>query len=281
MRKTKYWMLLLLALLLACSSAAAGAEIIPSVGMGQVGFQAVVLCHSLTVRESRDAASRAVNVLHAGDLFITQSTVDGWCNCFLHENQGRDGWVKAEYVAVDPAWYRVEKPTPVYPWNREGALRVGLLEAGEKYPVLMAEGEWIVIGLRGASGWIHDPQGAQDALQAVFRPDRLPTAVRAALTAPDGKVYSLNGGEKLQWIRDNFSIAQQVTATGCPFDAELRLTLQDGSVVSLAMATDSCRTFRTESGVYYQYGTADSDDSSGVGNAFWAMFGLNARDFYR
>ncbi len=281
MRKTKYAMTLLLALALACLSGVSAAEILPPRGMGQVGFQAVVLCRDLTVRESRSASSKAVAVLHAGNLFITQGAVDGWCDCFLSEDGGRTGWIKADYVAVDPAWYKAEKSTPVYPWDAEGDIRVGLLEAGEEYPVLMARDEWVVIGLRGASGWICDPQGAREALKAVFTPDRLRGVVRAELTAPDGNVYSLTDGEKLQWIGDHFSNARRVMGTGCSFDAVLRLTLADGDVIPLTVATDSCCVFITEKGAHYNYGLDVPGESSAVSRAFWALFGLDPADFYR
>ena len=275
MKKSLFAVMLLLMLSLACLSGAASGEIIPPLGMGQTGYEAVVLCQSLTVREGRDTASKAVTVLHAGDRLVTFSTVDGWCDCFLHENEGRTGWVKADYVAVDPAWYRVEKSTPVYAWDSESAARVGLLDAGEKYPVLMARDEWVVIGLRGASGWIHDAHGARDVLKAVFSPDKLRSVVRADLSMPDGTEYSLTDSEKLQWIRQNFARAEKVTPTGCPFNAKLFLTLEDDTVIPLAMATDTCRTFRTHNGVYYHYGPADAEESFATVQAFWALFGLD------
>ena len=68
---------------------------------------------------------------------------------------GPEGWVKTDYIVIDPAWYRADSATPVYAWNDTSALKVGLLDSGTILPVLKEEGEWIVVGLRGASGWIH------------------------------------------------------------------------------------------------------------------------------
>ena len=65
------------------------------------------------------------------------------------------GWVKAEYLVIDPAWYRTEEETPVYAWNDESAPKVALLNADTKLPILKEEGEWIIVSLRGATGWIH------------------------------------------------------------------------------------------------------------------------------
>ena len=132
------------------------AEIIPPYGEGQIGLTAVVLCSNLTVRRDRSASSEAVTTLNAGARFMVQNQVDGWADCFLSDDVdgGCSGWVNADYVVVDPTWYRSSGATVVYAWNDTRAPRVGLLDDGEMLPILKDDGDWLVVGLRGAAGWI-------------------------------------------------------------------------------------------------------------------------------
>ena len=133
------------------------AEVLAPYGEGQIGLQAVVLCDSLTVREQPSVNTRAVRILHSEDRIIVTKQEDGWAQICISDavDAGPEGWVKTDYIVIDPAWYRADSATPVYAWNDTSALKVGLLDSGTILPVLKEEGEWIVVGLRGASGWIH------------------------------------------------------------------------------------------------------------------------------
>ena len=156
--KKYVWLTLLTALVvLAGSVGIARAEILPPRGEGQIGLQAVVLCETLSVRREPSADSEAVQTLRCGDVIIVQPETGGWAACFLTDSVDgeRAGWVNEDYLAIDPAWYRTEEKTPVYAWNETTAPKVALLDANTALPVLKAEGEWLVVGLRGAAGWIH------------------------------------------------------------------------------------------------------------------------------
>jgi len=55
--------------------------------------------------------------------------------------------------------------------------------------------------------------------------------------------------------------------------------MRRSGTVTLQMATDSCRTFRTADGSFFQYGNGNEalrlyDSTSGIGEAFWLLFGL-------
>lgn len=259
------------------------AEVIPAYGQGQIGYEAVVLCQSLTVRESRNTASKALQTLKAGSIFATRGCTDGWLDCFPSENEGQAGWVKADYVIVDPAWYKTDAATAVYAWNSENAHQVGLLDRGETYPILKTEGEWLCIGLRGASGWIHDPQGAIQARDAAFYPADLAYIIRAEVTTPDGAVHALDDPAALSQLDDLMVHCHVSFPSKCPFDATLSLTLVSGRTVALEVATDSCHVFRTPNGVYYEYGDNvphEPDSSSMAGELFWSLFGLSSYDLH-
>lgn len=133
------------------------AEVIPPTGPGQIGYDAVVLCESLTVRQEPDVSSKAVMKLPYGKRFMVLKQEDGWAQCIFSDDVDASpaGWVKAEYLVIDPAWYRTEEEIPVYAWNDESAPKVALLNADTKLPILKEEGEWIIVSLRGATGWIH------------------------------------------------------------------------------------------------------------------------------
>ena len=144
---------ILAALILALGTA--HAEIIPPHGEGQIGLQAVVLCDSLTVRREPDTSAKVVTTLAYGALPIVMKQSDGWAYCALGDSEDSGaGWVIADYIAIDPAWYRTDEKTQVYAWDDAAAPKVALLSAGTTLPILKEEGKWLVVSLRGATGWI-------------------------------------------------------------------------------------------------------------------------------
>ncbi len=147
--------LLVLALALG-SIAAAQAEILPPYGEGQIGLTAVVLCESLTLHVNPDTSSGTVRVLPYGSLINVSEQTNGWAYCVIGDSEDSPaGWVNASYIAVDPTWFVTDSATPVYAWDNMAAPKVGLLEKEVRLPVLKIEGDWILVSLRGAAGWIH------------------------------------------------------------------------------------------------------------------------------
>lgn len=280
MRK-RIWLAILLSMILTFADVESiHAEILPARGEGQIGYQAVVLCESLTVRQDRSASSRAVKTLHYGDTFAVQDSWDGWASCFTSDdvNAGQTGWVNSDYIIVNPTWYRTDDATPVYAWNDTMSPKVALLSKGTVLPILKDEGEWLIVSLRGASGWIY--KNASDRLPAeTVETIRLITNLdRAELTTPKG-TYTLSDQAGLRWIEENFSTAQPIVSAGCPFDATLSLYSTDGNTIVLQMATDSCRNFRTEDGSVFAYGNGDEalrlyGSTSSIGETFWRLFGI-------
>ena len=58
-------------------------------------------------------------------------------------------------IIINPSWYVTEWSKPVYAWNDTDAPKVALLDRGTQFPILRDEGDWYVISLRGAVGWIY------------------------------------------------------------------------------------------------------------------------------
>lgn len=159
------WLTILTVLVLALACAgAAYAEIIPPCEPGQqIGYPAVVLCEKLTLRESPNTSSKAVKTLEYGaipivvgaDLPAGPQKENGFVYCTLGDAEDSPcGWINADYLFINPAWYVTEKNTAVYAWNDTDAPKVGLLDKGTRLPILKDAGDWYVVSLRGATGWI-------------------------------------------------------------------------------------------------------------------------------
>ena len=160
------WLTILTALILALGClGAAFAETIPAAEPGpQIGYQAVVLCETLTLRESSSSSSKALQTLNYGDLPIVVGAdlpagpreENGFVYCVLGDSEDSpSGWLNADYLVINPAWYITEKATAVHAWNDSTAPKVALLDKGTRLPILREEGEWYIVSLRGAVGWIH------------------------------------------------------------------------------------------------------------------------------
>ena len=161
--KKYQWLAVLTALILMLGGiGCAHGEIIPPFGEGQIGLHAAVLCEALSLREKPSASSRVVQTLRHGDFIIVTEQADGWARCVLGDAEDSpSGWVNADYIVVDPAWYRTEAKTPVYAWNDTSAPKIALLNANTELfdsdtflPILKRDGDWILVSLRGAVGWI-------------------------------------------------------------------------------------------------------------------------------
>ena len=141
------------------------AEIIPPYGPGQqIGYPAVVLCEELTLRENPSSSSKAVKTLNYGDLPIVVGTdqpagpkkENGFVYCTLGDSEDSPcGWINADYIFINPAWYVTEKTTAVYAWNDIAAPKIALLDKDARLPILKEEEDWYLVSLRGAVGWIH------------------------------------------------------------------------------------------------------------------------------
>ena len=279
MKRSLIALLLALAVLAAAADACL-AEIIPPQGEGQIGVQAVVLCEKLALRQERDTHSKSLKTLRYGDKMILTDIKDGWAQCFLSdaEGEGPAGYVGTEYLLIDPAWYKMDETTTVYAWNDTAAPKVALLNKGTTLPLLKDEGDWLIISLRGATGWIQKTEADRlstvknEMLQSV-------ASLKKVLLVTSKGTYTLSERASLGWVESNFASARQLESADSPFDAKLTLTTSDGKTLKLEVATDGNPYFRTEDGTCFSFGSAGEDDSAAnVSEAFWNLFGLTASD---
>ena len=132
------------------------AEVTAPLGQGQIGYQAYVLCESLTLRKEPSSSSKAVKSLPYGTKVIVTRQSGNWAECVLSDdvNASVAGWVNAEYLTINPAMFRADAKTTAYAWNSTSAPKVALLDKNTVLPVLKVEGNWIIVSLRGAVGFI-------------------------------------------------------------------------------------------------------------------------------
>lgn len=262
--------------LLACAlmiSNAAFAGLLPAEGIdtafqawtGIEAKRAVVLCESLTGRDAPNG--KAVKTFKNGETFLTWETDGGWINAYYSDG-AEPCWVRGEYVAIDPAWYVTTEETPAYAFPG-GETRVALLDAGEKLPVLLSEGGYCLVGLRGAAAWL---ENAQDAF-AAERLRNLTDAVlyygASAYTIAPQNLAAL--GEMLASVE-----YRGEKMAGCPFgQTSLALTLADGGSVTLDLAADDCCIYRVDGRHDYAYArNLFTAEGAAKNDALLALFGL-------
>ena len=152
-------LLMVLLVLALATTGTALSEITYPMGEGQTGFDAVIISKNISVRAVQNANANAIKRMNFGEHLTVRPLGNGWCEVYLSETEGISGYVLDYYILIDPAYITLEESTPVYAWQAKNAKRVGLLVAGETYPIIKTDGNWFLISLRGAAGWIARPNG--------------------------------------------------------------------------------------------------------------------------
>lgn len=156
MKRYLRFTVLALAVILLVSFTAAQAEIIPPQGEGQIGIGAVVEYDNLELRKGPGADYELIKTLPFGSLVIVMKDEDAWAECVLSDAEDAEsGWVSLECIGMDPAWYRADNATPVFAWDDTASPMVARIPEGEMVPILKQDGDWIVVTLRSAAGWIY------------------------------------------------------------------------------------------------------------------------------
>jgi len=214
--------------------------------------RAVVLCKSLSVHAEPNASSQKIRSLSAGKTFLTWEMQNEWCNCYYSDGS-EAAWVRDYYVLEDPAYYLTDELTPVYAYGDLRAPRIGLLDDGEEYPIIMETADWCVISLRGASGWVRKTS-SDIYRRSWFQPESLLNLKRAELSWTNGQAVLTDPyilAHLSGMLMDVHDMGASVS--GCPFGVYLTLTLENDERVVMELATDSCCIYRI-GGRDYRYG---------------------------
>lgn len=113
---------------------------------------ALVLCESLTLREQPQVTAPAlISLTYGTEVICTSNRHPGWLEVTAEE---QTGWVREEFLLLDPQYITFGAETPVLAWPSPDAPWIGLLDAGSTVPVLGECDGYTVISLRGASGFV-------------------------------------------------------------------------------------------------------------------------------
>jgi len=275
--------------LMLCVSAAS-ASIIPAAGVDEdfkawTGIEctpAVILCESLSVYDDRgDQGGKKVETLYYSgkDIPVIESW-DGWAKIYYADGS-KTGWVRNDYLLMDPAWYLCDEDVQVYAYPDVMGPCVAWLSVGTELPIITEyeDGEsiagWVCVSLRGAAGWIRkNPRDTVD--ETWFRPEMLANLTGATLHYEGEQIFS-NAPDTVEALRQMLVSVNDTGAmtAGCPFTAKLVVYLADGSSVELLLATDSCCVYRVD-GRDYQYArNLKTDPDSSVSNeVLYELFGI-------
>ena len=281
---------MLLCLMLLLSSASA--TIIPPAGLdedykawtGIDATPAVVLCQSLSVFEDRgDQGGKKISTIYyTGTTRPVLESWDGWAK-IQYSDGAEPGWVRSDYLLMDPAWYRCDDATQVYAYPDSMSPCVALLGTGDELPIITQydteyEG-WVCVSLRGAAGWIRKtPKDTAD--ETFFRPEMLADIAGAVLQVGDEAVGTADPTvlTQLAVLLTNVEDRGGPIA-GCPFAATLTLMLQDGQKVDLRLATDSCCVYRVDNRDYaYARNLFDPNEGAPENSVLFSLFGMSAED---
>ena len=286
----KKFLLMLTALLLLVSTASA--TILPPTGVdedfkawtGLEATPAVVLCESLSVLNARgDQGGKKVDTLHytGNDILVIESW-DGYAQ--IHYSDGRElGWVRNDYLLMDPAWYVCDESLQVYAYPDTMAPRVALLDKGTKLPIITEYDDdtingWVCVSLRGAAGWIRKNPN-DTANETWFRPEMLADITGALLTFDGEALYSSSPGnaDTMATLSELLTNAEDLggKVAGCPFGATMELHLADGSRVTIELATDSCCVYRVDGRDYKYARHLDSGEDHPDNTVLLELFGAD------
>lgn len=279
-------------LILALFVASASATILPASGIdedfkaftGMECIPAVVLCESLSILDARgDQGGRKVDTLSYGQKVPVIESWDGYAK-ISYCDATKTGWVRSDYLLMDPAWYVCDDDTQVYAYPEVMSPRVALLDEGTQLPILTqwdsgSIERWVCVSLRGAAGWIR--KTARDTADDTwFRPEMLSDISYARLTFNGESVgcTAVNILEELSVLLTNVRDEGGAMA-GCPFTAALSLELPEGRTVEMQLATDSCCVYRVD-GRDYSYARSlwSEEEGSPENTVLFSLFGMDARD---
>lgn len=118
-----------------------------------------VLCETLSLREKPDVISNTLHTLTYGATCTVIEENGSWYNIVYHDekDQRYSGWVRKEYVLINPNFFTPNGETPVYAIPSSDSKRVGLINGGTSYPIIGEFNGFLAISLRGASGFVAKP----------------------------------------------------------------------------------------------------------------------------
>lgn len=284
-----------LLVLLLCT-ATASASILPATGVDEdfkawTGLEctpAVVLCESLSILDARgdQGGKKEGSLLYTGKTIPVIESWDGYAKIYYADGT-ETGWVRNDYLMMDPAFYVCDEDMQVYAYPDTMAPKIALLDKGTKLPILteyddgISIGGWVCVSLRGAAGWIRKTP-ADTVLSTWFRPEHLANIQDAQLIIGNSGPILCSDPAKLNTLSDLLTHTEDKGGmmAGCPFTATLTLWLADGSQVELQLATDFCCIYRVDGRDYsYARHLWNAADGNPENTVLFDLFQVNPMDY--
>jgi hypothetical protein len=288
--------LLIALLILTLCTSCASATILPATGVDE-GFKAwtgidctpaVVLCESLSILNNRgDQGGKRVETLYySGNTIPVIESWDGYAKIYYSDGN-ETGWVRSDYLLMDPAWYLCDEDVQVYAYPDTMAPRVALLDKGTKLPIITQWDDaksvngWVCVSLRGAAGWIRKTP-KDTANETWFRPEMLADIGGAVLQMGDNAVGSTDKAVLTELSRLLTNVEDKGgPVAGCPFTATLTLMTETGNSIELALATDSCCVYRVDGRDYAYARHLWSEEAGSPDNGvLFKLFGIDPQIFH-
>lgn len=243
---------------------------------GLYAYDGYVLCDSLTLRAKPDINSKSLRSLSHGQKMLISMREGEWYHVYVSEHV--EGWVKSEYVLVNPPLYVTEAETPAYAYGSRYAPRVALLSKNEKLPIIHTTEDYYIISLRGASAWVEKPEARK---VKEFTPSQLLTITSAVLLCTDTQSgttkyhHEVIDPAVLGEIGNLLADAEVMdgSVAGCPFgSALLTVTFADGTTALLDLAMDDCCVYRID-GRDYSYARSQwSSEEANTNDVLFSLF---------
>jgi len=275
--------LALVLILMLCSSTAVALVVEPqeyntafAEKTGIYAYDAYVLCDSLTLRAKPDLNSKSLRSLSHGQKLLVSMREGEWYHVYVSEHV--EGWVKSEYVLVNPPLYVTEAETPAYAYGSQYAPRVALISKNETLPIIHSTEGYYVVSLRGASAWIEKPEAR---MTKEFSLSQLLTITSAQLLVTDTATGTTKYHNE---IKDSALLSEMGnlladaedrggSVSGCPFGiAMLTLTFSDGSTALLDLAMDDCCIYRVNGRDYSYARSRWTPDTGATNDLLFSMF---------
>lgn len=121
-------------------------------------FPGIVISQNVSLREAPSTGAKRIASVPNGALFDLLDEQNGWYRVSYFETKTStymEGWVLVDYVVRDPSFVTTTKTTYVYATPDRGAKKVGQLAEGSQLVVIGEWGDFWVVNLRSASGFIY------------------------------------------------------------------------------------------------------------------------------
>lgn len=121
-------------------------------------FPAIVISKSISLRVEPNVRSERITTLPNATLLNVLEDQGHWLYVYawsLEEKAYVQGWLKSDFVVRNPRFVTTHKATFVYAIPDRGGKKVGEVISGTQLVIIGEYGNYWVVNLRSASGFIH------------------------------------------------------------------------------------------------------------------------------